>query len=87
VVERHGGADRSARLDGGRHEPTSALTTFTGEWTPKLKDGATAGKPTRLEFGPGSGELTNVTVGAQTTTGSTALLGFNEQETIIANTP
>ena len=63
------------------------LHAFTGEWTPKLKNGTTAGKPTHLEFGSGSGELTNPTVGLAKTTGSTALLGYTEQETITINTP
>jgi hypothetical protein len=70
-----------------RGTPTGALLAFTGEWTPKLKNGTTAGKPTRVEFGTGSDELTNPTVGLQKTTGSTALLGFDEQELITTNTP
>ncbi len=70
-----------------RGKPTGTLTAFTGEWTPKLKDGTTAGKPTHLEFGSGSGELTNPTVGLAKTTGSTAILGYTEQETITVKSP
>jgi hypothetical protein len=55
--------------------------------TPKLRNGVTAGKPTQVEFGAGSGELTSPTAGPEETAGATTVLGFNEQETISTKTP
>jgi hypothetical protein len=65
-----------------RGTPVAPLLPFKGTSTPKLKNGTTAGKPSKVEFGPGSGELINETVGAGKTTGSVSTLGYTEQELI-----
>jgi hypothetical protein len=65
-----------------RGSPLAPLLPFKGTSTPKLKNGVSAGKPSKVEFGPGSGELSNETVGGGKTTGSFAVLGYNEQELI-----
>jgi hypothetical protein len=65
-----------------RGSPVAALLPFAGTLTPKIKNGNTAGKPSHIEYGAGSGKLENASVGAGTTTGSVALLGYNGQELI-----
>lgn len=68
-----------------RGTPVLELLPFSGESTPKLKNGITAGKPSTISFGAGSGELQNGTVGGAKTTGGTTLLGYTEQELITAH--
>jgi hypothetical protein len=69
-----------------RGEPLAELFNFTGTLTPKFKNGTTAGKPTHIEYGAGSGELFDKDVGAGKYTGSEVVLGYNEQETITVGT-
>ncbi len=58
---------------------------FYGHSIPKLKNGTTAAKPTKVEFGPGFGELEALGGAVKgTTTGHTTEMGYEEQETITA---
>ncbi len=58
---------------------------FYGHSIPKLKNGTTAGKPTKVEFGAGSGELEALGGAVKgTTTGHTTEMGYEEQEVITA---
>jgi len=67
---------------GERGTPLAELLPFVGESTPKSKNGTSAGKPSKVEFGTGSGELINSKVGGGKTTGSTTLMGYAGQEVI-----
>jgi hypothetical protein len=67
-----------------RGKPTGALLSFAGESAPRLVNGGSIVKPSRLEYGPGSGELLNTTVGGGATTGTAVLIGYQEQETLTA---
>jgi len=58
---------------------------FYGHSIPKLKNGTTAGKPTKVEFGTGSGELEALGGAVKgSTTGHTTEMGYEEQENITA---
>jgi len=56
---------------------------FYGHSIPKVKNGTTASKPTKVEFGAGSGELEALGGAVKgTTTGHTTEMGYEEQELI-----
>jgi hypothetical protein len=65
-----------------RGSPLAPLLPFKGASTPKLKNGLTAGKPSKVEFGVGSGELLNESVGPGKTSGTVSILGYTEQKLI-----
>jgi hypothetical protein len=60
----------------------STPVPFCGTWTPKIKTGLSAGKPTKTEFGAGSGELVSPELGGLTVAGTLQTLGYAEQELI-----
>lgn len=65
-----------------RGSPLGPPLPFKSTWTPEPKNGTTAGKPSKIEYGAGSGELVNELVGPGKTFGSLATLGYTEQEVI-----
>jgi hypothetical protein len=71
---------------GERGTPVAPVLPFKGTWTPKLKNGTTGGKPSKVEFGRGSGELINESIGGFKITGSLTTLGYVEQELVTTGT-
>lgn len=65
-----------------RGTPISTLLPLQGTLTPKIQNGITAGKPTHIEYGAGSGELIGESGGSATIHGTVSILGYTEQELI-----
>ncbi len=67
-----------------RGTPVTMPLAFRGMLTPKLTGGSGASKPSLVQFGEGSGELVSES-GKGKTSGKVKLLGYNEQELIVAS--
>jgi hypothetical protein len=59
------------------HQLDSTVNSFIGELAPKVNDGASPAKPSRLEYDSGSGP--------GTVAGNAKIMGYEEQEPITAN--
>jgi hypothetical protein len=87
IREKTTGISLTVECIGPAEEVLAKVGPFTGELTPKIKNGTTAGKPSVDEFDGTSGALLSEIGPALTLIGPDKFFGFVEQEVVTANNP